>query len=101
PRGQWAVGEIADSLLREPRQQLGPVGLLEQRELVLDGRHRMDRMAPLDQVTAEVRYADVPRLPGGHEFRHRAPGVLNRHAVVWPVHLVEVNVVEAEALEGS
>ncbi len=60
----------------------------------------------LDDLTAgEVRAADVAHLPGADEAVEGRHGLLDRSVIVPRVHLVEVDVVGAEAtetrLEGS
>src|SRR6266545_4869551 len=58
PEAQWSIGEIADALLGQPRQEVRAIILVDERELVLDRGDRVDRQAPLDPRPVEVRAAD-------------------------------------------
>ena len=91
------VRQVADPLLGQPREERVGVVAAEQRELVLHRRHRVDGRAPLDQAAVEVRDADPAREALADELGHGAPGLLDGDPVVGPVHLVEVDVVGAEA----
>ena len=99
-RGHRRVGQVRDAAFGEPRHQLGPVVLDEQRELVLHRVDASDRLARLDEGPVEVRDAHVACQAFVADRDHRPPRVLQRDAaLIGPVQLVEVDVVEVEPLQ--
>ena len=95
------VGHQADAELAQDRQDLvldvpGP-----QRVLGLQGGDRVHGVRPADGVGRRLGQPEVPDLAGGDQLGHRADGLLDRHRLVDPVLVVEVDVVDAEPLQAG
>src|SRR4051794_34045164 len=56
----------------------------------------MHRHGTFDAARTRLGQPEMPHLAGGHEFRHRPDGVLDRNVRVDAVLVVEVDVVDAE-----
>ncbi len=100
PAAERAVGDEADAQLPAERQHLvlGVAG--PERVLGLERGDRVLPLRPADGLGRGLREArDSAPFPGRTSSRHRADGLLDRHGVVHPVLVVEVDVVHAEPPE--
>ena len=95
-----AVRDPADAQLPYGRQDAVVLGLAgPQRVLGLQRRDRVDGVRPADSAGRGLGEPEVAHLAGSHQLGHRADGVLDRRGLVDPVLVVEVDVVDAEALQ--
>ena len=122
-RAPVVVGERGDALLRKgareqarlhgavddhPRIVLAAPRQLAARRLALDERERRlqgvdvsDGLAAVEQLGREVGDPAPAHLALVGQRRHRRPRLLDRHAaLVGPVELVEIDVVEAQTAQG-
>jgi hypothetical protein len=67
----------------------------------LQRRHRVHRVGAADRGRPGLGDAEMPDLALLLELRHGADGVLDRHRVVDPVNVIEIDVVGAEALQTA
>ena len=94
------VGDEADAQLPRGLPRLLGLGAVEQRILGLHRRDRMHRMGAPDALGPRLRQAEEAHLALLDQPRHRADGVLDGHVGIDPVLIVEVDHVDAEALEA-
>ena len=96
-----AVGHDAHAELARRRHDLLLEPAREQRPLALERRDRVCRVGGAERFGAHLGEPEVADLAGLHELAHRAHALLDRHARVAAVHVVEVDVVHAEAAQGG
>ena len=86
---------------RRSRQDLGLHVPRPQRVLGLQRGDRVDGVRPADGVGRRLGQPEVADLARGDQLGHRADGLLDRHRLVDPVLVVEVDVVDAEPLQAG
>ena len=93
-----AVRDEADAELAAGRKHPVLRVARPQRVLGLERRDRVDGVRAADRLRRGLGQAEVAHLARLDELRHRADGLLDRHADVDAVLVVEVDVVDAEPL---
>src|SRR5436190_2828116 len=96
---QWTEGDEADPELLERREDLLLRLAPPQRVLALQRRHRLHRVRAADRRCTRFGEAEVLHLPLGDQLPNRAGDVLDRHALVDAVLVVEVDRIDAEPAE--
>ena len=94
-----AVGHDSDAEGAGRRDDLSLDAAREERPLALQRRDRVHGAGGAQRVGADLAEADVPDLSLRDEFGQPAHGVLDRHVGIAAMHVVEVDVVDAEALQ--
>ncbi len=94
------VRRDGDAQLTGGGQDLVLDGAGDQRVLDLQVRDRRGGGGPADGVGADLAEADVPDVAPLDEFRDGADGLLDRHVGVGAGDAVDVDVVDAQALQG-
>ena len=95
------VGHQADAELTQEGQDLALHVPRPQRVLGLQGGDRVHGVGPTDGVGRRLAQPEEADLAGGDQLGHRADGLLDRHRLVDPVLVVEVDVVEPEPLQAG
>ena len=93
---QRAVGQHRDAVLAAIRQHVRLDRALEQIVRRLRRMQRRGRAKHVHLGRIEVAHADRVDLAGAIEPRQRLGGVVDRHQRIGPVHLVEVDRVDAQ-----
>jgi hypothetical protein len=88
-------------VLAAPGQHVVEPVARPQGELGLHGGDGVDGVGARELLHRRLGHADRPRLAGGDDLGHRAPGLLHRHLLVDAVQLVQVDVVDAEAAQRA
>jgi hypothetical protein len=91
--------ERAAELARRGERLLG-LDAIEERILVLHRRDRVDLVRAADRLRARFRQAERAHLAGFHQALHRADRILDRHVRIDAVLVIEVDDVDAEALQA-
>src|SRR5206468_6605260 len=94
-----AVTDHPDTEFPQQRQQFRLRVAAEQRILVLASGYGVYRVCPPDRRRRRLGDAEKAHLPRADQFAQRAPGLLDRHIRVDPVLVIEVDVVDAQALQ--
>jgi hypothetical protein len=59
----------------------------------------MDLVRTTDGLRGSLTQSQKPDLPGLDQFGHRADGVFDRHRGVYPVQIVQIDVIDSQTLE--
>src|SRR4051794_17898198 len=94
-----AIGDEADPELADGREDLVLGVARPQRVLGLQRGDRVHGVRAADRLRRGLGQAEVAHLALRDELGHRADGLLDRHRLVDAVLVVQVDVVDAEALE--
>src|SRR4051794_8269214 len=94
-----AVGDEADAELADRRQDLVLGVARPQRVLALQRGDRVHGVGAADRLRRGLGEPEVAHLALRDELGHRPDGLLDRHAPVDAVLVVEVDVLDAEALQ--
>ena len=97
---QRRVRHERDAQLAAHRQRLLALLAIQQRELRLDGGEGVHRVTPADRRGRRLAETDRARLAPLDQPRHRAHGLLDGHARIDPVLIVEVDHVHPQPLEA-
>ena len=74
---------------------------VKQRVLGLDGRDGVHRVRPADGLGRHFAQAQIAHLARPHQLGHGPHRLLNGHVRVGAVHVVQVDVVGTQALQGA
>src|SRR5436309_651593 len=96
---QRAVGDEADAQLPARGQNLVLRVATPERVLRLERADGVRSVCTPDRYGGGLREAEIADLTGAHQLRHRADRLLDRHARVHAVLVVEVDVSHAESRE--
>src|SRR5439155_249817 len=96
---QRAVGDEADAQLPAHGQNLVLRVATPERVLRLERADGVRSVCTPDRYGGGLREAEIADLTGAHQLRHRADRLLDRHAPVHAVLVVEVDVSHAESRE--
>src|SRR5271168_275880 len=70
-----------------------------ERILRLERGYRMSRMRPADSFHAGLGEAEKTHFTLAHQVRHRANRLLDRHLLIHAMLVIEIDMIDAEALE--
>ncbi len=101
PAAERRVGNEADAELAQRGEDVGLHVAAPDGVLGLQRRDRVHRMGTADRVGRRLAEPEVAHLALRDELRHRADGLLDRRVQVDAVQVVQVDMVDAEALQRA
>src|SRR5215213_1509646 len=96
-----AVGDETNAELSDGRQDFILHIAGKERIFRLERAYGMDRVGPSDSLGRGLGNAEIAHFSGVHELFHRAPGLFDGRLGVHTVLVVEVYVVDPQALQRS
>src|SRR5208282_2881623 len=99
PAAERAERDESDPELAQRRNHVVLVVARPQRVFRLQRRNGMNRVRAANRIYARLRQSEVADFSLAYQLSHRTDGFLDRHLLVYAMLVVEIDVVDAEALQ--